>query len=81
MSYYFKNIYTIYIDILNKSLYHISGNVKEWCVLNLKNNSYGVCGGSWALNGEYQKSDYLIKIEKSKAKTNIGFRLIYTPKE
>ncbi len=63
------------------NLYDMAGNVGEWCVLNSKNNSYGVCGGSWALNGEYQKSDYFNRIDKSIKNPTIGFRLIYMPKE
>lgn len=63
------------------NLYDMAGNVGEWCVLNFKSNSYGVCGGSWALKGEAQKSDYLNRVDKSTKNPTIGFRLIYMPKE
>ena len=69
------------LKILIVSLYDMAGNVGEWCVLNSKNNSYGVCGGSWALNGKYQKSEYFNRIDKSIKNPTIGFRLIYIPKE
>jgi len=59
----------------------MAGNVGEWCTINLKDNSYGVCGGSWALKGESQRSDSLIKIDKSIRNPTIGFRLVNMPKE